>query len=171
MSNKCTIEDCGQPVKGGGLCGKHYMRKRRTGSALMTRPPGTPGVMRKHFMYGAWAAMVNRCHNSKNYSFTRYGALGVTVCNRWRAGESGMTGFECFLLDMGERPDERTLDRIDGMKGYGPDNCRWASSKEQRANITPDGDKRMRDAISSGVRRYWEMRRKVQQTAAHFVNH
>ena len=114
-------------------------------------------------MYGAWGGMVNRCHNPKNSSFGRYGALGVTVCDRWRFGENGASGFECFLADMGERPDGHTLDRIDGQRGYAPDNCRWATIKEQRANLTADGDKRMREAIGAGVRRYWESRRKVQQ--------
>ena len=85
-------------------------------------------------MYGAWGGMVNRCHNPNNSSFARYGALGVTVCDRWRFGEGGKTGFECFLADMGERPEGKTLDRIDGEAGYGPRNCRWATRVEQVRN-------------------------------------
>lgn len=113
-------------------------------------------------MYGAWGAMVNRCHNPNNASFPRYGAMGVTVCDRWRFGQDGQTGFECFLSDMGERPEGKTLDRIEATGPYDPANCRWATPKEQRANLSSDGDKRMRDAVGAGVRRYWESRRKVQ---------
>jgi ABC-type phosphonate transport system ATPase subunit len=39
---------------------------------------------------------------------------------------------------MGERPDGKTLDRIDGSKGYTKDNCRWATPKEQAANSKQD---------------------------------
>ncbi len=35
---------------------------------------------------------------------------------------------------MGERPENTTLDRIDGTKGYYRENCRWASNKEQILN-------------------------------------
>lgn len=52
---------------------------------------------------------------------------GVTVCEEWHQ-------FEVFLSDMGERPVGKTLDRKDNDKGYDPDNCRWATSKEQAFN-------------------------------------
>jgi len=42
--------------------------------------------------------------------------------------------FENFLVDMGERPDGATLDRVDNQRGYFPENCRWADSKTQSRN-------------------------------------
>lgn len=54
----------------------------------------------------------------------------VRICNRWRS-------FENFLSDMGACPsDKHTLDRIENSKGYEPDNCRWATMKEQQNNRT-----------------------------------
>ena len=147
----CKVDGCenvGRLTK--GLCNTHYMRLLRTGSEHTVRSPGKPGDKRKHPMYGAWAAMINRCTNPNNTSYARYGALGITVCDRWRQD------FYNFLADMGERPKGMTLDRIDGTKGYSPDNCRWADSKTQRANITPDGDRAMREGTSKGSKKYWK---------------
>ena len=77
--------------------------------------------------YNAWRAMVDRCTCPTSGNYERYGARGITVCDRWRS-------FSNFLADMGSRPEGRTIDRIDGSKGYEPGNCRWASNKEQARN-------------------------------------
>jgi hypothetical protein len=76
-----------------------------------------------------------RCHQPCDKDYVRYGAKGITVCDRWRFGEGGRTGFECFLADMGEPPFEKaSIDRIDSSKGYSPENCRWADAKQQGNN-------------------------------------
>jgi hypothetical protein len=150
----CQIEGCEAEGKlTRGLCFKHYRRLLRTGSALVVRPPGKPGDLRKHFMYNAWAGMVNRCHNPNNTSYGRYGARGIYVCDRWRQS------FAAFLEDMGERPAGLTLDRIDATGPYAPDNCRWATKKEQRTNISAESDARLRAAIGEKKRQYWANRK------------
>jgi hypothetical protein len=80
--------------------------------------------------YDTWRGMMDRCTNPNHAKYEYYGGRGVTVCERWR-------DFNNFYADMGQRPDGRTLDRIDGDRNYEPGNCRWATKAEQLANRRP----------------------------------
>ncbi len=99
-------------------------------------PKGTaPSWQYGHPLQGRWRSMITRCHSPTSKDWANYGGRGIEVCQDWRTGRDGKTGFECFLEDMGDCPPKHTLDRIDNDRGYGPDNCRWATQREQDANM------------------------------------
>lgn len=83
--------------------------------------------------YRCWKSMKERCIRPNHKSFARYGGRGIRICERWLRGEGGLSGFECFMEDMGPRPSlGHSIDRFPNNDGhYEPGNCRWATSSEQ----------------------------------------
>jgi hypothetical protein len=80
--------------------------------------------------YAIWTAMLRRCRNPNCWPYKWYGGRGIRVCERWQ----GEDGFVNFLADMGPRPEDMTLDRIDTNGHYEPANCRWVTQKENCRN-------------------------------------
>lgn len=79
--------------------------------------------------YNAWIHMIHRCTNKNDKAFKHYGALGISVCDRW------MNSFDNFVDDMGMRPSkDHSLDRIDVNGNYCKENCRWADKLTQANN-------------------------------------
>ena len=109
--------------------------KRR---AISKTKHGESRKKREHYL---WIQMKQRCTNPKLDSYKNYGGRGIKVCDRWKT-------FLNFICDMGRCPFGYTLERIDSNKDYCPDNCKWATRKEQARNT-----RRNRFVIFNGARK------------------
>lgn len=119
--------DCGteRVVQGGAL------KFGRTRGCLDCRIPTnrTHGGNRTK-LHKAWGAIIQRCENPQAAAFPDYGGRGIAVCQEWRASFSK---FREWAMLAGYK-DGLTIDRINNDEGYNPENCRWATVKQQARN-------------------------------------
>lgn len=114
-----------------------WQRERMGKITAMRRSRGDDlGINRSHGMsksseYRAWRSMRDRCHRPSAVGYHNYGGRGIQVCDRWQAS------FENFIADMGMKPlssERLTLERLNVDGDYCPENCCWATYKQQRNN-------------------------------------
>ena len=81
----------------------------------------------------SWDSMRKRCYDKDHKFYSYYGGRGIKICRRWLCNQ---TGFENFLIDMGDKPEGKriSIDRINNDKNYTPKNCKWSTPKEQANN-------------------------------------
>lgn len=118
-----------------------------------------------------YANMITRCYNPNYKYYSSYGGRGISVCSEW-SGNDGITNFIKWALSNGYK-DNLTLDRINVDGNYSPNNCRWATMKQQQNNRTNNtvfeynGEKKTLSEWSDclGVKysklQYWLVRKKV----------
>lgn len=102
--------------------------KKDCGKGILSNESQNQDKLRLHMI---WKSMKNRCSANSGKHYKNYKLRSISVCEEWK---NDFNTFYEWAINNGYYPT-LSIDRIDGTKGYSPDNCRWATAKMQANNI------------------------------------
>lgn len=130
-----------------------------------------------YYLHILWMGIKQKCNNPNNPKYTRYGGRkNKPSINVYKPWINDYIKFKTWILEnLGERPNNTSLDRMDNDGNYEPNNLKWSTRKEQANNrerellLNVKGRKR---SLSTGaVKKRYEKYYKVKVKKGYQVHH